>query len=198
MSEEQVNEQEETTQETATSGTEGVEAKTETDDTSLLGQKSEEEVPENVIPETYEFKLPEGRELDNGLVEKFTPVLKELKIGQEGAQKLAELLVADQAAKEQTYREITEGWKQDTIKELGSDYQAKLGVAAKFIDRFGNDQVRQVLNDTGLGNHPEVVKMFINAGKHFSDDTVPTGTRQTNLSDPERLARKMFPNTKYD
>jgi len=198
MSEEQENEQEETTQETATSGTEGAEAKTETDDTSLLGQKSEEEVPENVIPETYEFNLPEGRELDNGLVEKFTPVLKELKIGQEGAQKLAELLVADQAAKEQTYREITEGWKQDTIKELGSDYQAKLGVAAKFIDRFGNDQVRQVLNDTGLGNHPEVVKMFINAGKHFSDDTVPTGTRQTNLSDPERLARKMFPNTKYD
>ena len=71
-------------------------------------------------------------------------------------------------------------------------------MANKFIDRFGNDNVREVLNDTGLGNHPEVVAMFINAGKHFSDDKFVAGKNEKQTSDPERMARKLFPNTKYD
>lgn len=169
---------------------------------SLLGKKSPEDTTketEKVVPESYEFKMPEGRELDKGLVEKFTPVLKELKVSQEEAQKLADLMVEDQMAKEAAYKEITEGWKQETIKTLGSDHEAKMGVAAKFIDKFGNDKVRQVLNDTGLGNHPEIVQMFINAGKHFGNDPFVAGaTKKNAVADPERQARKFFPNTKFE
>jgi len=168
-------------------------------DDSLLGKESEGTEAEVVVPEKYEFNMPEGRELDAEMVDKFTPILQELKIPQEGAQKLADLLVQDQEAKEKAYQGISDGWKQDTIKALGTDYQAQLGVAAKFIDKFGNDNVRQVLNDTGLGNHPEVVQMFIKAGKHFGNDTFVTGTsNKPNVSSPESAARKMFPNTKYE
>ena len=94
--------QETTTDDTATEGTqEANSSDSETDDTSLLGKQGEPE-PETVeVPEKYEFNMPEGRELDSEMVEKFTPVLKDLKISQEGAQKLAELLVEDQVAKEQ-------------------------------------------------------------------------------------------------
>jgi len=170
------------------------------DSESLLGTKGDGdgESTDTEVPDSYEFIMPEGRELDTEMVEKVTPLFQELKISQEGAQKLADLLVSDQEAKEAKYKEITEGWRKETIKTLGGDSEAKLSVAAKFIDRFGNDNVRQVLNDTGLGNHPEIVQMFIKAGKHFSDDSFATGTTRTNaVSDPEKAARKMFPNTKY-
>jgi hypothetical protein len=190
------------TQETNTSQ-EGAEQTKATDGESLLGKKNDQEgetKSEGVeLPEAYEFNMPEGRELDKGMVDRFTPVLKELKIGQDGAQKLASLLVEDQIAKEKAYAEITEGWKQETIKTLGTDYQSKLASASKFIDKFGSDEVRKVLNDTGLGNHPQIVQMFINAGKHFGNDSFVAGTTKKNaVTDPEREARKMFPNTKFD
>lgn len=187
----------ETTESTQETSTQEGKAETKETDESLLGAKTEEKTREVEIPESYEFQLPEGREIDKEMVEKFTPVLKELKIGQEGANKLANLLVADQVAKEQAYQKITEGWKEETIKQLGTDHQSQLALAAKFIDKFGNDQVRQVLNDTGLGNHPQVVAMFIKAGKHFGNDTFATGTNTKTISDPEKQARKLFNNTDY-
>ena len=87
---------------------ESTEQETEQEDSgdSLLGKKGEETVKEQevVIPEKYEFTMPEGRELDVEMVEKVTPLFKELKISQEGAQKLADLLVSDQEAKEVKYK----------------------------------------------------------------------------------------------
>lgn len=184
----------------ATDGAKGNEGKENSseDGKSLLGEKPKEATVEKVVPEKYEIKMPEGRELDADLLGKFTPILKELKLTNDEAQKLAGLLVEDQIAKEKAYQGITEGWKKDTIKILGNDYQAQLAIASKFIDKFGNDEVRKVLDDTGLGNHPEIVQLFIKAGKHFGNDNFVTGEpKQNAINDPERQARKLFNNTKY-
>lgn len=159
-------------------------------DESLLGKESTE------VPEEYEFQV-EGMELDKKMVERFTPLFKDMKLTQPQAQKLVDLYADQIRAQGEEYQQTIEGWKNDTIKSLGKDYQSQLSVANKFIDRFGNDKVRSVLNDTGLGNHPEVVSMFINAGKHFSDDKFVAGDNTKTVSDPEMLARKMFPNTNY-
>lgn len=195
------------TQETKPAETQAKEPK-ETDD-SLLGEKGKEgdegkketETPqEKVVPEKYEFKAPEGMELDEGFLEEATPVLKELKLGQDEAGKLFDLMVKKTQADAQRWTETVDGWKENTIKELGEDYQEKLSVTSQFIDKFAgkrSDEVRQILNDTGVGSHPAVVHLFIEAGKFFGSDNLATGDNKNQPSDPERLAQKMFPNTKY-
>jgi hypothetical protein len=166
---------------------------------SLLSKKEEVKV-EKVVPEKYDFKGPEGMEIDTKFIESATPILKELKLSQDEAGKLFGLMVEKTKADNARYQEIVDGWKTETIKELGADYQQKLAVTSKFIDKFGGkraDEVRQILNDSGLGSHPAIVALFIEAGKHFGNDSFPTGATKNQPTSEEAIARRMFPNTKY-
>ena len=46
------------------------------------------------VPEKYEIKPPEGMQLDQAMMEKAAPLFKELKLSNEGAQKLANFYAA--------------------------------------------------------------------------------------------------------
>lgn len=43
------------------------------------------------------------------------------------------------------------------------------------MDKFGSPELKQYLNETGLGNHPELVRIFANIGKAMSEDGLVTG-----------------------
>lgn len=58
-------------------------------------------------------------------------------------------------------------------KDIGGDaFDANLAVAKKAIDVFGSDGLKAVLNESGLGSHPEVIKFAVNAGKPLADAPV--------------------------
>lgn len=182
------------------------------EDGTLLGEQKKEEKPvaipdAKVIPEKYEFKVPEGMTLDTAAVEKFSPVFKELGLDQKGAQKLVDAYVpylqeqikgqleAQQQAANKVFNDMKTEWKNETIKELGADHAKELAVAAKFIDRFGTPKLREVLNETGLGNHPEIVRAFIKAGKAISEDSFADSNIRKQDNSDEAKAKRLFPNT---
>ena len=159
----------------------------EKDDDSEEEDKSEDDSKSEEVPEKYEFNVPEGMELDTGLIDKMTPVLKELGITQKKAQKLVDIYAPhiqekineskESLAKE--YAGIIDTWKEDTKKYLGKDADKKLAPAAKFLDKFGSKELRQILTDTGFGNHVELVKAFVKAGKAISEDSfVESGAKR--------------------
>ena len=140
----------------------------------------QKEVVKEGAPEKYEgFKLPEGTVANAKVVEKFSSVAKELGLSQVAAQKLVDFNAS--AAKEESdaasaeYLKTTDGWKSDTIKVLGTGYQVELGYAARALDKFGTPGLRELLDTTGLGNHPEVVQMLVKAGKKISEDVLADG-----------------------
>lgn len=185
-----------------TKATETQETKESSDkDKNLLGDKPTLEIRKEA-PEKYgDFKIPEGMELDTALLEKYDPAFKGLKLSQEEAQGLIDLYVEQKQAEVVQFNEMTEGWKQETIKELGADYQEKLAITAKVIDKFGGDRVdkvREILKDTGLGNHPEIVNLFINVGKAISDDNMAGGVNANTPTSEDVIAEKLFPNTKHN
>lgn len=148
--------------------------------TLLGGEENGENT--NVAPENYEaFNIPEGMEMDTALVEEISPVLKEVGLSQENAQKLVNVyapyvqqqIEAQQAAVVSDWNKQVEDWKAETTKELGATFKEDLSIAGKFIDKFGSPELRNVLNKTGLGNHIEIVKAFRNAGKAISEDSFP-------------------------
>lgn len=131
-------------------------------------------------PEKYEFKTAEGQELDAEAVKAFEPIAKELNLSNEQAQKLVDVygskimpkLVEQQAAQwQQQIEQWAEQVKAD--KDLGTD--ASIGAAQKAMDKFGSPELKQYLNETGLGNHPELVRIFANIGKAMSEDGLVTG-----------------------
>jgi hypothetical protein len=139
------------------------------------GTKAEGEQAKPVgAPETYEFKAAEGVTYDDTVLTAYSEVAKELNLPQESAQKvldkMAPVLAARQAEQIEAARNTwAESAKSD--KEFGGDKLPESLVSAKkALDAFGTPELRTLLNDTGLGNHPDVIRFMVKAGKAISED----------------------------
>lgn len=145
-------------------------------------------------PEAYELKMPEGVELDKAAADEFTAIAKELKLSAADAQKVADVGAKMAQRQVEAHAKLVESWTESvkTDKEIGGDKLAEnLGVARKAIDAFGSDSFKALLNQSGLGNHPEVVKFAYKVGKAISEDRFVTGGAKGAETD---TAKKLFPN----
>lgn len=136
-------------------------------------------------PEYTDFSLAEGMELDTEVFDSFKGIAKELGIPQEAAQKLIDLqgqLEAKRAvAQQQQLAEQAQQWA-DAVKadkEIGGEnYDKSVATAVKAIEQFGSPELRNLLSETGIGNHPELVKFCHRIGKALSEDSLVMGGNQ--------------------
>ncbi|EPL8678345.1 peptidase [Klebsiella michiganensis] len=142
-------------------------------------------------PEKYEFKPAEGQELDTAALEQFEPIARELNLTNEQAQKMVDLYgtkIMPMVQKQQAefWQKTTEQWAADVKadKEIGGDkLTANLSAAQRALEQFGDPELKEYLDSTGLGNHPALVKAFIKVGKAMSEDKVVTGGHESGGSD---------------
>ena len=158
------------------------------DETTVESKTSESEAPEGA-PEKYEFnpKVADApNELDPEVLTAFGDVAKELNLPQEAAQKVldkvAPVIQARQAkAIEQTKVEWANLSKSD--EEFGGESLTEnLDVAKASLDTFGTDALKTLLSETGLGNHPEVIRFMYRAGKAISEDSYVGNSEGANPS----------------
>lgn len=151
---------------------------------------------EPVVPEKYEFTMPDDVELDGPSAEEFSAIAKELKLSQADAQRIADVAIKMQQKQAETHVATVKGWADSckTDKEFGGDnLEQNMSVARKAIDTFGSPELKALLNSSGLGNHPEIVRFAFKAGKAVSEDTfVKSGSR---VPTPESsLEQRLYPN----
>jgi len=129
----------------------------------------------SVVPETYDIKAPEGVTIDADALAAISPVLKELGITNEGAQKLADAQVAmNQAAAAKQ----TEAWLEasKTDKEIGGkQWEATQKLAQAGFAKWSTPEFKAFVELTGLGNHPEFLRTFAKLGKAGQEDTPVAG-----------------------
>jgi hypothetical protein len=53
-----------------------------------------------------------------------------------------------------------------------------LAAAKMALDTFGTPELRTLLIETGLGDHPEMIRAFVRAGKAISEDTLAMGGKK--------------------
>lgn len=152
-------------------------------------------------PETeYEFKFEEGVEVDPETLGNLKELSKELGLTPEQAQRIADLGAAQSqkwvALQEQAITEASNQWveavKMD--KEIGGDKLGEnLGLAKKALDQFGSPELTKLLDESRLGNHPELIRAMYRIGKAISDDAlVPGGRSAFGSGDP---ARRLYDNS---
>ncbi len=153
------------------------------------------------VPDKYDFKLPDGIALDPELTEEFSGMAKELKLGQDEAQKFADLGVKLTQKISAKQAEVVEAAKKEwrdssrTDKEFGGDkLEANLAVANNTFKTFGTPALRELLDQTGLGEHPELIRWAYKVGQAISEDKFVGGdTAQKVEKNP---ANVMFPSMK--
>lgn len=165
-------------------------------DTATEAPKDEVKAESDGAPEAYEFTIPDGVEFPEEAQSAFSEVARELNLSQEAAQqvvdKVAPVMVRTATERLSALRtEWAEQAKAD--KEMGGDkFDANLGVAKGALERFASPELVALLNESGLGNHPEMVRAWLKVGRAISDDgMVPSkGAPSPAPSDP---AKRLYP-----
>lgn len=150
-------------------------------------EKAEKE-KKPAAPEKYEFTPPEGQELDANALAVFEPIAKELGLSQEQAQKLVDIYPQIQRQQAEAWSKQVADWGEQVKadKEIGGDkFNASVGAAQRALDQFGNPELREYLNASGLGNHPALVRFCAKVGKAMAEDTfvVPNQGGQRSAAD---------------
>lgn len=148
------------------------ETKKETDEVSAKDLKSEifdEESLEEVAKKANELGL------DSKQAKEFLKFSEEVIEG-----------VKEQEAAE--HKQVKDQWLKDTKSDpdIGGDKLAQNAeYSKKAIDSFGTDALKEILNETELGNHPEIVRVFAKIGKEISDDKRVVGESKTGSDNEE-------------
>lgn len=196
-----------------------VEIKEDTEDsTSLLGSDKKNEKKESLsllgddeegdkknsakseAPEKYEFKHPEGKEIDSSFLTAFETTARDLDLSQEKAQKLIDSIIpaADAAFNQKLQEDIKNFVTQceDDLKadkELGGANLTKtMSTAKKGLEWIAKDnpEIKQVLRASNLDHHKSLVKLFYTIGKTvLPDDQYVKGQTATK---PQSLGEILF------
>lgn len=130
-----------------------------------------------VVPEKYDLKLPEGSQLDAKAIERISLQSKEKGLSNEQAQAVIEseskAIATFVEGEKERVKARTDVWRSEVQAdpELGGDgYKKNVELAKRVVQRFGTDALMKTLDDTGLGNYPELVRFVSRIGKAMSED----------------------------
>lgn len=132
-----------------------------------------------VVPEQYEFKPPEGVEFDEATIGVYAEAAREAGLSQEAADivlnKIAPHLAQQQAAR---LAEARNDWARQSRADAefgGEKLDENLAVAKKAVEALASPELKTLLEQSGLGNHPEIIRLFYRAGRSLSQDAFVGG-----------------------
>ena len=139
--------------------------------------KSESEVAS--APEEYgTFELPDNFDMNEETLGEYHTFAKENNLTQEQAQRGVDMVAQMKQAEMNQWVEQQKSWVDDAKSdtEFGGDkFDQSISVAVKARDSFGTPEFNEMLDSSGLGNHPEMIRFLSRVGKQISEDGVVVG-----------------------
>jgi hypothetical protein len=152
-------------------------------------------------PDKYELTPPDGFEaIDTEVLAEAEPTLKELNLTNDQAQKLMPLAgqlvkrTMDRAEAAITQRAVDQrkAWAEAFDKDAeigGANKDATIASAARAFDHYGlkkGEGLRQMLDESGLGNHPDLIRFVAKVGHDLEEGSFDKGDAVTNPKAPEQ------------
>lgn len=152
---------------------------------SMEGQASTESnfEGEGLVPDSPlgygDFSIPEGMVADEGMAQGFSGLAQEMGLTKGNAQKLVDFYAEAQAQQAKLYHETVQGWKNTVMSDSemgGHRWADSQRYIAKARDMLGGDEFVTFVEDTGIGNHPALLRFCLRAGKLLSEDSSIEGS----------------------
>tara|TARA_R100001594_G_C4028919_1_gene260848 strand:- start:487 stop:1308 length:822 start_codon:yes stop_codon:yes gene_type:complete len=128
--------------------------------------------PEN--PENYDFGD------DEGALDEFRDFAHKTGLTQNQANNILELYGDIQERQNEQVQQAREDSKMksqvDLQKEWGKNYTSKIDLAQRAVAQLSTPEFTELLNETGLGNHKEVIRVFAKVGEILGEDSLVVGT----------------------
>ena len=151
-----------------------------------------------------DFTFADGVEIDAPLIGEFKGIASELKLDQAGAQKVVDLgakMVKTFGERQATALKAEvakwgEASKNDT-EFGGAKFEENRALANKVLKSFGSAELTELLGNSGLSQHPEVMRLLVKVGAVISEDKfVPAANSGNGVRGPNDY-RHMYPNSNH-
>lgn len=146
--------------------------------TSDQKDSDSKEETEKPLEDYADFVAPEGMELDEKVLEEATVLFKDMKLSQEQAQQLVDFQAKQVQAITQgqvdSFIQMKEDWaeKSKADSEIGGDKLDESLKSGKLaLEKFGTPELMTLMNDFGIGNHPEVIRFMAKVGRLTNEDS---------------------------
>lgn len=172
---------------TETASTPEGEASSETTETTTetvetTSEETTTEVKADEQPIEYSFELPEGVTMADDTLEGLKALAGDLKLDQDGANKVkdlgVEMLKKWEAAQSEALETMKSEWADASKSDEeigGAKFEENLASAKAAMDKFATPELVSFLNESGLGNHPEMIRLFWKLNNQISDDALVSG-----------------------
>lgn len=152
------------------------------------------------IPEKYELKLPDGAKLDAKHPEAIAAFAKANGLSQKAAQALLERDANYSKAQVEKIDADYKTFMADLAKQAkadpeigGANFDANVNKSARVIARFDtNGQVQKVLDESGYGSHPEIIRFFTKVFAAMKEDDLVIPSAQPGPK--KSMEEKFYPN----
>ncbi len=157
--------------------------------------------PADKVPEDgkYDLKMPEGIELDTELAEALGPEFAAVKLTNAQAQKFVDKYIEIQQARAAKQGEVWAGtiskWVDDakSDKEIGGDkWDGTVSASRRAVETLGTPALKEYLNASGGGNHPELIRFMAKVGAMIKEDNPASGGAE-GAGKPAEAAHRLFP-----
>ena len=130
-------------------------------------------------PDGYDFELGDGEQSDE--VADFKNVAHQLGLTNDQARNILgiynQISQNDMAQEDEQFEQMNVEYLQDIQSEWGDSFNKNAELARRAFTDFASEELMDVLRETGLSNHPEMLKTFARIGQVLSEDNVLPGTR---------------------
>jgi hypothetical protein len=96
-------------------------------------------------------------------------------------------------AEAEQFTQTVDSWAETARTEHGANWDKVAQAGASLVSRFGDDEVRTFLNQSGAGNHPAMIRMFARVGELIGED-VPDPANLGGSSKPAEAAHLLYAN----
>lgn len=146
--------------------------------------------------EIQDFTMPEGIELDTELAGELKTFAKEHGLNQDQAQKIADMGAQMLQKQQDAFNGLRKDWEAQSRQdqEFGGDkFEQNLATMNKVLGHFATPEFVQFLEESGLGQHPEMLRVWHRVAQAVDEDKLVTGAPGAN-SGEKTLEQRLYPN----
>lgn len=127
----------------------------------------------------YKIEQPEGSQINDKVLSAYESAAKELGLPNDAAQNLINRITPlMKATADAEVQAVKAAWVESSQADPefgGEKLKSNLVVARKALDSFGSPAFKELLDSSGLGSHPEMIRLLWKAGKAISEDSFVGG-----------------------